>query len=124
MPIQPTEIKTIGRLVFDLARGEETTTRSVEIPNPMTETSAATVQAAVNEANSIYTSDTNAMNILIQPSNWRDDNNTEQQWTTTGVHYEIVLTSITVVDPGTTPDTLGSAQENQPEEHHEEHQEG
>lgn len=113
--------KTVGRLIFDLQRGEEETSRSIEIPYPLTDGTSSDLQNAVNTANGIYASSVNGMNLLVQPANWRDTNLTEEQWTTTGVHYEIVETTTTPVMPA--PVTLGSAQESEvQQEHQQEHQ--
>lgn len=90
-------IKTTGRLVFDLKRGEEETTRTIDIPNPITDTT--TVQTAVNAANERFTNTAVNMNVFIQPANWRDAGILEEQWVTQGVHYEIVTTTITPVEP-------------------------
>lgn len=90
-------IKTTGRLIFDLERGDETTTRAIDIPHPVVDAEA--VQTAVNSAESVLTSSTNFANLFIQPANWRDNDRQEMQWRTTHVHYEIVTTSITPVEP-------------------------
>ena len=97
-----TTVKTTGRVVFELVRNGETTTRQIEIPYAKNDAEA--VQSYVNTLNSTFTnaetSGGNAsMNLAIQPANWRDTNVVEEQWTTTGVHYEIVTTSITPVNP-------------------------
>lgn len=119
MAVGVTEIKTVCRLVFDLERDEETTSRSIEIPYGLTEDSSAALQQAINATNTKYTS--SSYNVMIQPANWRDNNIAEEQWVTKGVRYEISTVTTTPITPET-PVTLGSAQENQPEEHHEEHQ--
>lgn len=103
-------IKTTGRLIFSLQRGDEATTRTIDVPYPKTD--AESLQTAVNEANARFTTSTNAQNLIIQPAIWRDSNDTEAQWTTTGVSYEIVTTTTTPVTPDE-PVTLGSAQEYQ-----------
>lgn len=110
MAIGTDVIKTTGRLIFTLQRGEEETTRSIDVPFPKTD--AENLQTAVNEANTRFTSSTQAQNLVIQPATWRDTNSQEEQWTTVGVSYEIVTTTTTPVTPET-PATLGSAQEYQ-----------
>lgn len=114
MAIGITEVKTTGRLIFDLQRGTgeaaETTSRSIDIAYPITDEQSETLQASVDWANSTFTDSSNQMNIFIQPANWRDMNIAEEQWTTTGVRYEIVTTTTTPITPET-PVTLGSAQE-------------
>jgi len=103
-------IKTTGRLIFTLQRGDEETTRTIDIPFPKTD--AENLQTAVNEANTRFTTSNLAQNLIVQPATWRDNNDTEAQWTTTGVSYEIVTTTTTPITPET-PETLGSAQEYQ-----------
>lgn len=90
-------IKTTGRLVFELERDEEQTTRTLEIPNPLL--TPEDVQAAINETNTRFTSATDQMNVFMQPANWRDTNVAELQWTTKKVHYEIVQTVTTPIEP-------------------------
>lgn len=108
-------IKTTGRLIFELHRGEdEETERSIDIPYPRTDDES--LQEAVNSVASIYSGAADDMNLLIQPANWRDVSD-EDVWTTTGLRYEIVTTTTTPITPDT-PVTVGSAQENQTEEHH------
>lgn len=91
--------KVVGRLIFDLRRDEDETTRSIDIPFPKTEVSSEELQTAVNTANTTFTDSSNAMNTFIQPANWRDTNTAEEQWTTTGVRYEIVSTTTTPIEP-------------------------
>lgn len=98
-------IKTSGRLVFDLRRGEDETTRTVDIPNPITD--PENVQAAVNTAQAEFTTSTGRVNTFIQPANWRDADVSEEQWITTGLHYEIVTTMITPVEPDEAPTVAG-----------------
>ena len=116
MAVGVTEVKTVGRLIFDLQRGDETTSRSIDIPYPKTDDTAE-LQTLVNTANAEYvTAATAYMNVFVQPASWRDTNTAEEQWTTTGVRYEIVETTTTPITPET-PVTLGSAQEYQQENH-------
>lgn len=91
-------IKTIGRLIFDLQRGAEETTRYIEISNPISNDDP-NLQAAINRADSIFSSETDKMNLLMQPVNWRDTNVQEQQWVTKGVHYESIMTVTTPIEP-------------------------
>lgn len=118
MAIGVSEVKTVGRLIFDLQRGDVTTSRSIDIPYPKTDADdMAELQTLVNAANADYATATTAyMNVFVQPANWRDTNTAEEQWTTTGVRYEIVTTTTTPITPET-PVTLGSAQEYQQENH-------
>ena len=118
MAVGITTIKTVGRLVFDLSRGEDVTTRTVDIAYPKTDTESEELQTLVNTTKTKYTSAN--YNILIQPANWRDTKISEDAWTTTNVRYEVVVTSVTPVTPEE-PVTLGSAQEHQ--EEHQEYQE-
>ena len=97
MAVKVTTIKTVGRLVFNLTRDGETTTRQIEIP--YAEDDSQAVQEFVNQTNATFTNTENNMNYAIQPANWRDNNDVEAQWTTTGVRYEIVTTSTTPVEP-------------------------
>ncbi len=100
MAIGVDEIRTVGRLIFNLRRGDEETTRTIDIAYPITDPEdPQTLQNAVNAANTTYTSGT--MALFIQPANWRDSNATEEQWTTTGVHYEIVTTVTRPITPDT-----------------------
>lgn len=101
-------IKTTGRLIFSLRRGDEEATRAIDIPYPKTD--AENLQTAVNEVNERFTTSTSGQNLIIQPATWRDSNTQEEQWTTVGVSYEIVTTTTTPVTPDE-PETLGSAQE-------------
>jgi len=107
-------IKTTGRLIFTLQRDDETTTRAIDVPFP--KTNAENLQTAVNEANARFTNSNLSQNLVIQPATWRDNNDAEAQWTTTGVSYEIVTTTTTPITPET-PVTVGSAQEHQQEEY-------
>lgn len=100
MAIGVDEIKTSGRLIFDLVRNGETTSRVIDVPYPINDEDS--LQAAVNAANSRYTSSSGQMDTFIQPSNWRDSNTTEEQWTTTGVSYEMVTTITKPITPENT----------------------
>lgn len=91
-------IKNTGRLIFDLQRGDETTTRTIDIPYPKA-TDAEGIQDLVNSTKSTYTNEGNRT--FIQPSNWRDANLSEEQWTTVGVRYEYVTTVTNEVTPDT-----------------------
>lgn len=86
-----------GRLVFELQRGNDTTTRSIDIPYPISDVES--LQAAVDAASAIYTSEANQMNIFVQPSTWRDTNSSEESWTTTGLYYEKITTTTSRVEP-------------------------
>lgn len=97
-----TVIKTTGRLIFELERGDEKTTRSLDVPYPKTDLESTELQEAVNNMNKQFTSAENSMNIFIQPANWRDANIAEEQWTTTRVSYEIVVTTTTPIEPDAT----------------------
>ena len=90
-------IKTTGKVVFSLQRGDETTTRTVDVPYPKTD--AESVESIVSALNTTFTSSTQGQNLLIQPANWRDDNVEEKAWTTTGLVYEITTTTTTPVSP-------------------------
>lgn len=90
-------IRTTGKVIFSLQRGEETTTRSIDIPYPKTD--AESVESIVSALNTTFTSSANAQNLLIQPASWRDDNVSENSWTTTGLIYEITTTTTTPVTP-------------------------
>jgi len=91
--------KNTGRMVFELTRDGESTTRVIEVPYAKTDTTDPDLQTAVDTAASIYTSSANSMNLNIQPANWRDSNVAEEQWTTVGFRYEIVSTTITPIEP-------------------------
>lgn len=94
-------IVTTGRLVFDLVRGADTTTRAIDIPFPLIDSTSQDLQNLVNQANTTYTNTEYSMNKFVQPAGWRDTNVSEEQWTTTGVHYEIVTVTTTPVTPDT-----------------------
>lgn len=97
--------RTIGRMVFELTRGEEKTTRTIDVPYAKTDTSQAEIQTAVNDVN--YDFVVNAQNnfdTFIQPAAWRDTNDTEEQWTSTGFYYEVVETITTQITPTNSPD--------------------
>lgn len=111
MAIGTTEVKVTGRLIFALRRGDEETSRSIDIPFPINDPDAEGLQDKINSANTLFTGA--AMNTFVQPTTWRDNNLAEAQWTTTGVYYEITELSTTPITPET-PVTLGSALE-----HHE-----
>jgi len=116
MAIGITTTKTSGRLVFELSRGEDTTTRSIDVPYP--KTNVESLQSSIDSVNSVFASD-NSMNTCIQPATWRDNNVTEEQWTTTRVYYEVVVTSVTPVEPEVTSKLSSERQEfeeNAPEE--------
>lgn len=85
-------IKTVGRLVFELARDGETTSRNIDIPYPVTDETQA--QSAINNINADFVG-----GVIIQPANWRDEDVDENNWTTTAVRYEIVTTATTPITP-------------------------
>lgn len=89
--------KVTGRLVFELSRDDERTTRSIEIPYPIENN--ASLQSAVDAANALYTNSSEQMNLFVQPSTWRDTNSSEESWATTGVYYEKVTTTTSRVEP-------------------------
>lgn len=101
MAIGISETKVTGRLIFDMVRGEEKTSRSIDVPFPKVDTvdpaAAASLQAAVNDFNNSFT--TNPYNLFVQPANWRDSNASEEQWSTTQVHYEISSVTTTPIEP-------------------------
>lgn len=90
-------IKTTGRLVFELSRDGEKTTRNIEVPYPISDTNS--LQAAVNQANATFTNEQSQMQYAIQPANWRDSNIAEEQWTTERVYYEYVQTLTRPIEP-------------------------
>lgn len=94
-------IRTTARLVFDLSRNGETTTRTIDIPSPLTDTSEGEaltrIQTAVNNAKTRYVD--SSMNTFIQTANWRDTNISDEQWRTIGLRYEIITTTTQVVEP-------------------------
>lgn len=93
--------KTAGRLIWSLERGEEKTTRSIEVPfakvNTTDQEAMASLQTAVNDINSSFSE--TAWNLFMQPANWRDTNTSEEQWATTNISYEIVTTTVTPIEP-------------------------
>ena len=97
MAVGVSTTKINGRLIFDLVRDGETTSRAIEIPYSKQENEF--LQTAVNQADSIFASSTGNMNLFIQPANWRDSNDVEEQWTTTGVRYELISTTTTPIEP-------------------------
>lgn len=100
MAVGTTVIKTTGKLIFELERDDEKTTRSIDVPFPKTDTTSETLQAAVDSINTAFTADDSlASNLIVQPANWRDSNTQEEQWTTKRVYYEITTTSSTPVEP-------------------------
>lgn len=101
MAIEAAVRKTIGRMVFELTRDDEQTTRTIDIPYAKTDTTSADIQAAVNNARNVFVTGraTNGYDTFIQPAAWRDTNETEEQWTTTGFYYEIVETITTQITP-------------------------
>ena len=102
MAVGITTTKTTGKLIFELERDEEKTTRSIDVPFPKTDTSSETLQSAIDSINTAFTTASSvAANYIVQPANWRDTNTTEEQWTTTRVYYEITTTSSTPVEPTT-----------------------
>ena len=86
-------IVTEGKWVFTLERGEEKTTRSIAIVNPVT--TEQSVQAKVNAVNEKIADQSIRYNKVIQPSNWRDDNDEDEEWTTTKAEYFIIRTQTT-----------------------------
>lgn len=92
--------KFVGRLVFDLERGEEKTTRTIEIPYAKTDATSQEIQDDVNNAYSIFVPSSGGLNTFIQPASWRDTNDTEEQWTTTNLSYEVVETITTRITHG------------------------
>ena len=94
-------IVTTGRLVFDLVRGADTTTRVIDVPFPLIDSTSQDLQNLVNQTNATYTSTTSSMNKFVQPAGWRDQNVSEEQWETTGVRYEIVTVTTTPVTADT-----------------------
>lgn len=100
MPAGADTIEYSGRILFDLTRGNETTTRSIDVAYPIHDMAdQASIQSALDTLNTKFTSSENSANIFIQPANWRDTNRTEETWTTTGVRYEMITTTITPFDP-------------------------
>lgn len=91
-----TSTETVARWIFTLQRGDEQTTRTINVPNPKTgEEDLQTILDTVAQ-NIVGQSAVAARgNKIIQPSNWRDSNTTEEEWTTTDVKLEIVSTSVT-----------------------------
>lgn len=114
MAIEAAVRKTVGRVIFDLERGEERTTRTIDIAYAKTDTTSADIQSSVNLFNTTFTSLSNGLNVFVQPASWRDTNDTEEQWTTTKVSYEIVETITQQITPG------NNRADNQLEDNHEE----
>lgn len=97
MAVQTTTVKTVGRLIFELERGEEQTARSIDIPFPRVDVQG--LQTIIDQINSRFTSATEAMNVFVQPSSWRDEQAEEDQWRTVNVRYEIIETATTPITP-------------------------
>lgn len=95
--------KLTGKLVFDLERGEDKTTRTIEVPNAITDTvseeSISSLQAAINTMNNDFAVSGGANSYFIQPANWRDTNVAEEQWKTVGVRYEVSSVTTTAIEP-------------------------
>lgn len=90
-------IRTTGRLVFELTRDGEQTTRAMDIAFPSDDADA--IQAQVNAANATFTEASNSFNVFVQPANWRDTASSEAQWTTTRVYYESIQTITRPINP-------------------------
>lgn len=95
-------IVTEGKWVFTLERDEEKTTRSITIVNPVT--TEESVQTKVNTVNAKLADTTARYNKIIQPSNWRDDNAEENEWTATKAEYFIIRTQTTPYEYEPEPD--------------------
>lgn len=87
-------IESYGRWTFELVKDDETTTRTINVPYPKDPVSAeSAIENAVSLAKNLFASE--VYNTMIQPSNWRDDNDTEEQWTVAGLKYEVIQTITT-----------------------------
>ena len=84
-------IKTEGKWTFTLERGGEKVERTINNPYTVGLDNENT-QDAVNAAYEYFTSSTDRKNKIIQPTNWRDENDSEEEWTTTNVRYDIIVT--------------------------------
>lgn len=95
-----TTTETYGRWTFDLERDDEKTTRTISIPNPKDPVQdEQAIQDAVDNLNASIASGQGTWDSFIQPANWRDNNVTEEQWTTTKATYEVISTSKTPFEP-------------------------
>lgn len=95
--IGTTEIRQEGKLIVTLQRGDEITERTINMPFPVIDDEQA--QTMIATANASLTASTGGINKLLQPVGWRDTNATEEEWTTTGVRYEIIITETTPIIP-------------------------
>ena len=97
----PDVIKTEGRWVFTLSKntssGTITTEREISNPFPKAQGSDP-VQQDIDDAADYFTADTNRQNKIIQPANWRDDDINEDEWTTTALRYEKIITQTQVFE--------------------------
>ena len=93
----PDVIKTDGQWVFELQLDGVTKERKLAVPYPVASDNANT-QTAVNNAYEFFTSSTNRQNKIVQPSDWRDEDYTEDEWTTTGLRFEHITTQTHVTD--------------------------
>lgn len=111
MAVMTSITRETGRLIFNLQRDEETTTRAIDIPFPIVDTTQEGIleqlQTAINNVNASMTAADNEMNHFMQPANWRDDDQNEPTWVTTSVHYEIVKTTTTPITAETTEVSKG-----------------
>lgn len=97
MAIGITTIKTVGRLVFDLQRDEETTTRTIDLPQPLMNQELA--QQRLDQLKPNFVDNVNGK-LIIQPANWRDDDvSNSDPWTTMAMRYEIIETAVTPIIP-------------------------
>lgn len=92
-------IKTEGRWVFTLSKSDsEPVERVIANPYPLGSSSEPS-QSAIDNAKDYFTASTNRQNKIIQPSNWRDEDESEAEWTTTDVRYELIVTQTRVFEP-------------------------
>lgn len=98
-------ITTSSELKFDfeLVRDDETTTRRISISDPVL--SQEGEQAAIQFAKIFYGGVSSPFAVInptkfVQPTGWRDDNDTDEEWTTTNVNVFYVSQTVTKVDKG------------------------
>lgn len=78
-----------------LQRGNETTNRSISFD---VENTALIPDIKPSMKNNIIPSLIGGMSTIIQPTGWRDNDLTEEEWTCTGVEVKLVSKTETTLD--------------------------
>lgn len=86
--------KNTLKITLSLQRGNDTASRSFSVDNPRLSTTTDVSAEFQNRLQALRNFLLGEGNTLIQPTSWRDSDNTEEEWTTVDVQFQTTMAAI------------------------------